>query len=277
MNLTRVSLPGGLTLAALDAGPRDAPGVVFVHGIAQSKQSFARVLAGPLARSFRLVALDLRGHGDSGAPADGEPIARAQLADDLAAVIDGLGLVSPWVAAWSFGGVVVGEYLRRFGDAALGGVAFLAGAVRTGREASALFGPGMMSHARSLLSEDAAVYEAGARGFLQGATHAPLAPPALDAGVAEMMRVSARVRRALLAGGEDFSPEVAATRAPVATLHGELDTVVLPAMSDLIASLRPGVTAIRFPAAGHLPWLEAPEQFDAALAGLLAGAGAPRG
>jgi pimeloyl-ACP methyl ester carboxylesterase len=269
MNSTRVSLPDGLQLAVIEAGPREAPSLVFVHGIAQSKQAFARVLAGPLARSFRLVAFDLRGHGDSDVPAAADPLGRAQLADDLAAVIGGLGLVRPWVAAWSFGGVVVGEYLRRSGDAALGGVIFLAGAVRSGREAAALFGPGMMNHARALLSEDPAVYAAAARAFLEGATHLPLDPAALEAAVSEMLRVPARVRRALLAGGEDFTPEVAAARVPVATLHGELDQVVLPAMSDLIGTVHPGAAAIRLPGVGHLPWLEAPEAFDAALAGLL--------
>ncbi len=270
MKHLRVPLPDGLSLAAIEAGPADAPAVVFIHGIAQSKRSFERVLAGPLARTRRLVAFDLRGHGDSDAPPADAPLARHQLADDLAVLLGHIGLASPWVAAWSFGGVVVGEYLRRHGDAALGGIALLAGAVRTGRDAGALFGPGMMNHARALLSDDPAVYAATARAFTLGSTHAPLAAAEVDAAVAEMLRVPARVRRALLSGGDDFTPEFAATRVPLATLHGEHDTVVLPAMSDLVATLRPGVTAVRLAGAGHLPWVETPGPFDDALYGLLA-------
>ena len=260
MNPKRFTLASGLVLAADEAGPLDAPTVVFVHGIAQSKKVFHRVLAGPLANELHMIAFDLRGHGESQTP-DGE-LARSQLADDLAAVIADLD--HPWIAPWSFGGVVVGEYLRKYGDAALGGLIYLAGAVRTGRDAAVLHGEAMMKHARPLLSEDVAVYATAARAFTTDATATPLPVDVITASVTEMLRVSARVRRPLLAGGEDYSNELAATTIPVASIHGERDTVVLPAMSDLLATLRP-VQAVRIPDVGHLPWLEAPEAFDAAL------------
>ncbi len=269
MRSVRIALPGGPTLAALDAGPAAAPAVVFIHGIAQSKRVFERVLAGPLAQRLRLVAFDLRGHGDSDQPAAGAPLVRAQLADDLAGVIAGLGLDRPTIAPWSFGGVVVGEYLRRFGDDTLGGLIYLAGSVRTGRDAASLFGPGMMNHARALLSEDPAVYAAAARAFVGDATAAPLPTDAVELAVAEMLRVPAAVRRPLLAGGEDYTAELAATRVALATVHGARDPVVLPAMSDLVESLRPAVGRVRLADAGHLPWLEAPAAFDDALAGLV--------
>jgi non-heme chloroperoxidase len=260
MNPRRFTLPSGLVLAADEAGPADAPTVVFVHGIAQSKKVFHRVLAGPLARELHMIAFDLRGHGDSQTP-EGE-LSRAQLADDLAAVIAELD--HPWIAPWSFGGVVVGEYLRAHGDAALGGLIYLAGAVRTGREAAVLHGATMMKHARSLLSEDAAVYATAAREFVTDSTVKPLPDDVISASVADMLRVVARVRRPLLAGGEDYTKELAATTIPVATIHGAHDTVVLPAMSDLLGTLRP-VKSVRIRDVGHLPWLEAPEAFDAAL------------
>jgi non-heme chloroperoxidase len=270
MILHSIPLPGGLRIAAHEAGPRDAPTVLFVHGIAQNKRAFDRVLTGPLARTHRLVALDLRGHGDADTPHAGVAITRASLVEDLRGVIDHLQLVRPWLAGWSFGGSMVGEYLRRHGDGDLGGILMLAGAVRTGRDAVSLFGPGMMTHARALLSEDEATYAAACRGFIADASHAPVAPATMDAMVAEMLRVPAHVRRPLLAGGEDYLPAFAATRVPIATLHGELDTVVLPAMSDLVATARRDVAAIRIPGAGHMPWTETPEAFDSAVGALIA-------
>lgn len=270
MIVTRVSLASGHHIATIEAGPHDAPAIVLIHGIAQSKQAFARLLAGPLATTVRLIALDLRGHGDSDDPAADASVTRADLAADVAAVVTGLGLVRPWLAGWSFGGVVIGEYLRRFGDDGLGGLLYLAGSVRTGREAASLFGPVMMNHARGLLSEDVAEYAAAARAFVAEGAAVPLAPAALDRMVADMLRVPARVRRPLLAGGEDYRATLAATRVPLATIHGALDPVVLPAMSDLVGACRPDVTAIRIPGAGHTPWLETPAQFDAAIAAVLA-------
>ena len=252
-------------IATSDVGPRDGRPVVFIHGIAQSRRAFDRVLAGPLARTLRLIALDLRGHGDSGLP-DG-PVTRASLVDDVAEVIADLD--RPWLAGWSFGGVVIGEYLRRHGDAALGGLLYLAGSVRTGRDAVAYFGPGMMNHARGLLSEDAAVYAASARAFVADSVVVPQPPALVDAMVADMLRVPAHVRRPLLAGGEDYTQVLAATRVPIATIHGVDDPVVLTGMSDLVIASRPDATVIRIPGAGHMPWLETPAAFEAALAAVV--------
>lgn len=248
------------------AGPPDAPAVVLLHGIAQSREAFRPLLDGPLSRSLRLVAVDLRGHGDSGAPADpaaytdGAPLGR-----DLRAVIDALGLARPWVLAWSYAGVAVGEYLRTFGGADLGGLALCAAAVAVGRDARAWCGPGMMLHARGLMSDDGVTYAAAARAFAAGCTAALLAPDVLAAAERAMQRVPAHVRRALLTRSDSFVDAVARCEAPVVTLHGDADTVVLPAMSQHIAAMRPGTRAVEFAGVGHLPWVEAPEAFADAL------------
>ncbi len=264
-SLARVTTTDGLSLAVHEAGPREAPALVFVHGIAQSKQSWESLLAGPLARDHRLLAFDLRGHGESDKPTEPGVISRSNTARDLAAILEGFDLHKPTIIAWSFGGVVVGEYLRRHGEAGLGGLVFLAASVRTGRDALPLFGPTMLDHARGLMSEDPAAYEATARAFLEGCTaHAPEAT-AREAALAAMLQAPAHARRSLLAGGEDYAPEITRTQLPIATLHGELDTVVLPAMSGLIEGLRPGVRSIRLSGAGHLAWQDKPAEFEAAL------------
>lgn len=266
----RVKTATGVALSLRDEGPAAAPPLVFLHGIAQSKESWSSLLEGAMSKDFRLLALDLRGHGDSDKPEAPEELAHRRLADDVEAVIGGLGLRKPVLVAWSFGGVVVGEYLRRHGDGALGGIVFLAAAVRTGRDARGLFGPGMLDHARSLLSEEEATYEAGARAFVESCAARPLPPAIREGAVSRMRVVPARVRRAFLGGGDDYSPEVAGTRVPIAALHGELDTVVKPEMSAWIAGLRPGVHLRRLPGVGHLPWVEAPADFEAALRAALA-------
>ncbi|RYE86360.1 MAG: alpha/beta fold hydrolase [Myxococcales bacterium] len=228
------------------------------------------MLASPLSARRRLVAFDLRGHGESDKPATPGPFARPNLASDLAAVVRGLGLERPTVVAWSFGGVVVGEYLRRHGDDALGGIILAAASLRTGRDSLDLYGRAMLDNGRALVSDDAAVYEAGARAFLGGQGARRAAAEALEAALAAMRVVPAHARRALLAGSEDYRPEIAATRVPVATLHGDLDAVVAPAMSEMCAALRPGIRQARLPGVGHMPWLEEPALFEATLTSLLA-------
>jgi pimeloyl-ACP methyl ester carboxylesterase len=219
-----VTTPSGVRIAFDEAGPAGAPACVLIHGIAQSRACFRSLLESPLAERHRLVAFDLRGHG---------------------------------------------EYLRRFGERALRAVVLLAASIRTGREAADLFGPVMMENARALISADAETYATGARRFLDGCVSARRPPEQLEAELAQMLHVPAQVRRALLSGGEDYTPELRRLTVPLVTLHGSLDTVVKPAMSELIASLNPRTQQHWLAGVGHAPWLEAPAAFQSALAGLL--------
>ena len=127
-NFTRVTTADGLRLNVVDTGNPQGPAIVFVHGISQSWLSWVAQLADKSLRAkYRLVAFDLRGHGASqgsqvaiGSAGDalaplpdtsynvGPVAATAALwAGDLQAVITGLGLVSPTVVGWSYGGIVV--------------------------------------------------------------------------------------------------------------------------------------------------------------------------
>ncbi|WP_002639265.1 alpha/beta fold hydrolase [Myxococcus hansupus] len=268
---------GGVRLAVSESGPpSDAPSVLFVHGLAQSRQSWEGVLTGRLAQRHRLVAIDLRGHGDSDKPEGDTPyLEGSHFAGDLEAVIGQLGLVRPVVVAWSYGGVVVGDYLRQRGDAGLGGLFFVAAALKTGKPARALFGPGMMSNARGLMSEDPAVYESTARSFVEACSARPLDPSRVDAGVQAMLRVPPNVRRALLSRAEDYSVELERCTRPVATLHGELDQVVLPAMStEVVLPCARSQRGTWLPGVGHLPFVEAATAFEDALAAFVADASA---
>jgi pimeloyl-ACP methyl ester carboxylesterase len=64
---TTVTLANGQLLAYMDMGPRDAPPVVLIHGYTDSARDWA-TLAPLLAAKFRLIIVDLRGHGASGKP-----------------------------------------------------------------------------------------------------------------------------------------------------------------------------------------------------------------
>jgi N-formylmaleamate deformylase len=95
---------GGFRLAYREWGsPARSQAVVLLHGITSSSLSWARV-APRLADTFRVVALDFKGHGDSDKPASGYRLA------DQAAEVDhacqALGLDQPMVIGHSWGGAV---------------------------------------------------------------------------------------------------------------------------------------------------------------------------
>ena len=103
-------------LNVVAVGPVDAPGILFIHGIGQSHLSWERQLASDLADRFRLVAFDLRGHGNSGKPWNDEAYDNTEVwAEDLNNVIAATQLESPVLVAWSYGTLVALDYVRHYG------------------------------------------------------------------------------------------------------------------------------------------------------------------
>jgi non-heme chloroperoxidase len=62
--MTEVALSNGITLAYDDQGSGDGQSIVLIHGISMSRRYFHRQLE-PLSTRHRVIAVDLRGHGDS--------------------------------------------------------------------------------------------------------------------------------------------------------------------------------------------------------------------
>lgn len=90
-----VAMEGGVRIHFLGWGSsaqiaHEAPGVLLIHGLAQTAWSWAPV-AHRLRAVARVVAMDIRGHGLSDAPTDG--YGADQLADDAIAVAEGAGLI----------------------------------------------------------------------------------------------------------------------------------------------------------------------------------------
>src|SRR5262245_18645229 len=61
----RVADVNGLRLHYLEWGPATKPPMILLHGIARHAHTFDH-LAADLARDYRVLAVDMRGHGDSG-------------------------------------------------------------------------------------------------------------------------------------------------------------------------------------------------------------------
>jgi pimeloyl-ACP methyl ester carboxylesterase len=83
----------------------EGPALLLVHATGFCGQVF-EPLAAALGGRFRCLALDIRGHGDSGAPTGGD-FAWAGFARDVLAVVDGLGLEHPFGFGHSSGGAAL--------------------------------------------------------------------------------------------------------------------------------------------------------------------------
>ena len=92
--------------------------ILLIHGGAASTQFWKRQMP-ELSRSFHVVAIDLRGHGNSGKTDDGNNI--AQFARDLRHTIETLQLDRVVPVGWSVGSKVVWSYIQQFGVERLAG------------------------------------------------------------------------------------------------------------------------------------------------------------
>jgi len=92
--------------ASLSGGSEDQP--ILAHSFGGSSAQWSPQLE-HLRRTRRAIALDLRGHGRSNAPDDGD-FAVESLAADVGAVMDGLGLTNAVPIGHGLGAKVVAEY-----------------------------------------------------------------------------------------------------------------------------------------------------------------------
>ncbi|HEX3308219.1 MAG TPA: alpha/beta hydrolase [Streptosporangiaceae bacterium] len=107
-----VELPGrGVTRVWECPGPRGAETLMLIHGVTFTAElNWGQVFV-PLAPHFRIVAIDLRGHGD-GISAGGR-FRLEDCADDIAALAQALGIGRFVAVGYSMGGMVAQLLYRR--------------------------------------------------------------------------------------------------------------------------------------------------------------------
>ena len=91
----------GVTYSYVEQGTGEP--LVLLHGFTGSSGSWQPVLPG-LAERYRVIAVDLLGHGASDAPAAAGRYAMERVAEDMAALLDHLGVAQAHLAGYSMGG-----------------------------------------------------------------------------------------------------------------------------------------------------------------------------
>jgi pimeloyl-ACP methyl ester carboxylesterase len=259
---TSIAGGGGLRLTVYEGGKASGPSIVFIHGFTGSYLSWERQLFGPLAEEFRLLAYDLRGHGASDKPLDPSRYTDATLwADDLDAVIRAKQLHRPVLVGWSYGGYVIADYVRRYGDQALGGVVFVGANTKNGTaqatgyltdEVLALFG--------DVLSTDVLKSLDGTRA-LTGLFGNRVRGRLRERAYGTAMMVPSAVRAAMFNRLLDNDDVLTRILVPTLVMHGDADRIVrLSAATHTVATV-PGARLIVYDGVGHAVQFDAPQRF----------------
>lgn len=255
----------GVRLAVRAVGdPQETP-IVFVHGWASSGRAWEQQLTDlELAARHRLIAVDLRGHGSSDVPVSGYD-RPATWADDIAAVLAYAGQPAILVG-WSYGGLVITDYLRERGTAGVAGLVLVGALTELGRDSpGGAIGPAWDGILRAVLSEDPDEAVPALATLAKRMTVTPRSGVDVQHHTGEMLAVPPAVRKALFRREISSSDVLAAVDVPTLVMHGTEDTVVAPSSAEYSAGKIPGAVLRWFPSVGHQPFTERREEFNAAL------------
>jgi len=264
---------GGVPLNTVEAGDKTKPGILLIHGFAQTHWSFkAQLESADLTRDFHVVAFDLRGHGNSGKPWKPEDYRDSKAwADDVAAVMDATGLQKPVIVGWSFGGFVLANYIEHYGTARVAGVNLVGSA---GGLVTPLFPPPANPDAVKQMTATRELQLSGnieknIAGAANGITFLTAKPG--DAQWQELSRASGLllqpyVRTALSGRNLDNTKVLPMIKVPTLITYGTKDEVVNTAQIEALKKGIKGAKVSAYKDIGHSPFYEAADQFNKELA-----------
>jgi non-heme chloroperoxidase len=253
MKSHRITGGGGIQLHVVETGnPKGRP-ILFIHGLSQCWLTWSRQLNSELAEDFRLVAMDMRGHGFSDKPREGYTDSRLW-ADDVNAALQALSLDHPILCGWSYGPLVMLDYVRHYGENGIGGLNFIGAVTKLGSdEAISVLTPEFLGLVPGFFATDVEESVRTLESLLRLCFPQGLSPEELYLMLGFSVRVPPYVRQALLSRSFDNDDLLSKIRKPVLITHGANDAVVKPAAVD---RHKGGMAhaQIHMPKTGHAPF-----------------------
>ncbi|WP_413736366.1 alpha/beta fold hydrolase [Sodalis sp. RH21] len=255
-----VVAPDGVKLAVQEAGnPNGAP-IVFIHGLLGSHLNWDAQISSPQLQKYRLITYDMRGHGLSGKPADAAAYTDGQRwADDLASVITSSHARKPALVGWSLGGVVISNYLAKFGDSHISSAVYVDGVIELKPE---LITPHPEVY-RDLNSPDLRTHLDAVSDFLGLCFYTKPDVTTFERLLANASLASWDMQRAVMSISVDAARGLGKAHIPVLLIYGERDALVQakPAIARAV-QLNPKVQSKLYADSGHAPFVEEPDRFN---------------
>ncbi len=244
----------GIVLGYEDTG-QGLPPLVLIHGFPLSRGAWRPQLDG-FGPTHRVIAMDLRGFGESGAVPG--PVPMTRFADDLKALLDHLGTGPVVLAGHSMGGYIALAFANAYPK-------MLRGLALVGTRS----GPDTPEGAAGRRATAEKVKGQGTGVVIDAMAPKMVADQTLVPAVRELMQQASTdgVIGALLGMAErpDSTPLLLNLRLPVWVVTGADDILIPKTESERMAAAIPRSTLTVIPGAGHLASLERPAEFNTAL------------
>jgi pimeloyl-ACP methyl ester carboxylesterase len=237
----------------------EGPPLVLVMGYRLNSTAWPASFIEQLARRFTVITLDNRGTGQSDKPVEGYAI--DNMARDVAGLLDELRIPRAHILGYSMGGTIAQEFVRQFPDR----VAGLVLCATTCGGPRAIYAPPsvmrVMRELDGLKPEEIArqIWKVTyAAGYLE--KHRELAEDQMRREIAAPTPLHAADLQFQALAEFDCSGMLPNIKAPTLVLTGDLDQLVAPQNSRIIAGLIPGASLIIIPGCGHRVLWEATDE-----------------
>jgi pimeloyl-ACP methyl ester carboxylesterase len=255
--------PDGVTLVYSAAGKGETA-LVFIHG-GLADRSFYEEQFHAFSGRYRVIALDLAGHGESG-------ISRAKwnlraFGEDVKAVADAEHLQRMVLFGNSLGGPVAVAAAQLLPGRVLGVVG-----IDTFHDLGEWQSPDYERRSREAFKQRAEEFRkdpaAGVRQMVRMLFHPDADPWVMAEAERRMRRTDAVVAYKVLASlaDEQFGPAAFELKVPLRTINGDL----YPTEVEKVRKARPDFDAIIMKHMGHYPMLERPDEFNRHVATMVA-------
>jgi pimeloyl-ACP methyl ester carboxylesterase len=243
----------GINLAYTLSGR--GPSVVLLHGW-MCNRKFWKQQAEVLSQTYQVLALDFRGHGDSDVAERGYTI--EQLADDVRAVMEGLGINRAVMAGHSMGGMVAQQFC-------ISHTGFSSGLILVTTIAADLE-ERLISKQIEKDSTRLGFRQAFLR-YFEGWFGPSTDPKVIEWVRKEMLQTSENVGLSLVSSYRrfDLRAHLRDLHIPTLVIGTASDTSAVPVESKTLVALIPEAQLVMIDRAGHFPMLETPEMLNEAL------------
>lgn len=248
-----------MRIVAHESGSGDP--LILIHGVWMSSRFFERNVES-LKKDFRVIAVDLPGHGSADKSHEGHTV--GAYAKELNQFIRSRGLEQVVLAGWSMGCFVIWDYIRQFGTSRVAANILISQGPTDFRWDDWKHGPFDLKALQAMMRMCQENQEGLLRGFLPNMFKTHPGQPEIEWMVRETMKVPASIASSILFDQSlvDYRDMLEKVDVPTLLCWGRDEKCVAVSDGEYIQRKIKGSKLVMFEESGHCPFLEEPEKFN---------------
>ena len=251
------------------------PVIIMVHGWACNHKFFSSQIE-EFSKSHRVIAIDMRGHGESDTDVPGSSMSIPNIAADIKDLMDGLGIEKAILMCWSIGVLIGYSFVQQFGCDRLEKLIMIDMSPKTSNEEDWDYGMGRSETYKDVLNWAnfyAFNWETASQAFVPG-TFGDGSPKDDQAELLDWCRKEIGRTKSdnlvfltISMSTSDFRDVLPTITVPTLLVHG-LNSVMFGSHGEKVRSMIPGAKLEMIPG-GHIMFMEHPKEFNKAVLNFL--------